>query len=410
MKSERAFFFLRHNNDIDHITPVLYKWLSSESVPTDIIITTKRNLLDDYRIKYLKKYKNARIFHINDLFKKYSLSYIFNRFYFKYDGVLDNIFKKFPILGKIADRIIGNIADRIFRGADKGLVVFDWKITRFIQQILRIAKSRHFTSISLPHGDRPYISYLETIGDLNYSCLDSHKGLNIFDYVVVPNELCFKRHERWMEKDRIKVLGSPRYNDEWMGIISKLIEPFEADGSEGKLKIVFFLRNTNYPIFWNEVTRTIRLILQFPNIYLVVCHHPREVQRKKRRLTRKLDTKSDNLEFIYGGVSSGSLILWADLIIDLGTSAMWEAVKRGKPVLMLEYLHANYSTCAYYIKSSEIKCRDELYNTLQKFTKNKNHKFYDEKERRRFIKAMIDVTDPHVLERYSKFLKRCLNE
>ena len=39
-KPKKAFFFLRHNNDIDHVTPVLYKWLSTENIPTDIIITT----------------------------------------------------------------------------------------------------------------------------------------------------------------------------------------------------------------------------------------------------------------------------------------------------------------------------------------------------------------------------------
>ena len=66
----KAFFFLRHNNDIDHITPVLYKWLSTENVQTDIIITTKRDFLEDYRITYLKQFKNANIFHISDLFKK----------------------------------------------------------------------------------------------------------------------------------------------------------------------------------------------------------------------------------------------------------------------------------------------------------------------------------------------------
>lgn len=82
--------------------------------------------------------------------------------------------------------------------------------------------------------------------------------------------------------------------------------------------------------------------------------------------------------------------------------------EKNKPVLMPEYLYANYSTVAYYIKSTEMKCRDDLYNTIEHFLKDKNFKFYNEDERKRFIKEVIDVPDKYVLERYCKFLKSCI--
>ena len=77
---------------------------------------------------------------------------------------------------------------------------------------------------------------------------------------------------------------------------------------------------------------------------------------------------------------------------------------------MLEYLNANYSFIADFMKESEIKCRDQLYNTIQSFIKDKNRRFYNEDDRKRFIKEIIDVPDKNILERYCKFLKRCLNE
>ena len=77
---------------------------------------------------------------------------------------------------------------------------------------------------------------------------------------------------------------------------------------------------------------------------------------------------------------------------------------------MPEYLHANYSTVAYYIKASEIKHKDQLYDTIESFVKNKKRKFYNEADRKRFIKEIIDVPDKKILERYVKFLKSCLNE
>ena len=411
--SAKAFFFLRHNNDIDHITPVLHKWLSTENIPTDVIITTKRDFLDDYRINLLKKFKNARIFFLNDMFKKFSATHLFNLVYFKYTTQLDSLFYKIPIFRKIANKIIRHIANQIFKDESKGIVVFDWITTYFVKQMVKIAKERGFITVSLPHGDAPYVNYMIANNDFNYRCLDQYKYSNIFDYVIVPNDLFYKRFENYLQKNRIKVFGSPRYCDEWVDIISKFITPFDIDGSDEKLKIVFFLRSTGFPIFWEEVIRTIKLIMQFPEIYLVVKNHPRSSQ--SRRLEREIirvypdiRQKFDkNLKFIYGEHSSSSLINWADIMLDLGTSVTWEAVKQKKPVIMPDYLHANYSTISFYFKESEIKCRDQLYDTLQKFMQNKNLVFYNENERKRFIEKVIDVPDKHVLERYCKFLKSC---
>jgi hypothetical protein len=417
-KPSKAFFFLRHNNDIDHITPVLYKWLTTQTIPTDVIITTKRSLLNDYRIQLLKKFSHARIVYVNDFYNKYNWTYLFNYFYPKYTNNIDKLVKKSSFVQRKADAIIHRIADTLFKGIDNAIVVFDWTTTYFVQQMVKHAKQKNFTTLSLPHGDRPYISYFETLHDLNYSSLESYKPSQIFDYVVVPNTLCFKRYEQYMEKNRIQVLGSPRYSDEWMHIINESIQSYDVKESKGKVKIVFFLRNIGYPIFWDEVVRTMKLILQFPEIYLVVKHHPRNTTAKK--LTKTLlryypEVKKHlhtNIEFIYGSINSSSLMKWADIVLDLGTSVTWEAVKQKKPVLMLEYLHANYSTIAYYIKKAEIKCRDDLYDSLKQFIENKEtfKDFYDEAERRRFIKEVMDVPDKKVLDRYAIFLKKCLDE
>ena len=413
-KTIKAFFFLRHNNDIDHIIPILYKWLSTENISTEIIITTNRDLLSDQRIKYIKKYKQAKTYYINDLFKKSSLTYWFFRYYFKYNTRLDNIIKKNPTVKKIADKQIKKFTDKIFKETQNGIVAFDWTVTYFVEKINSIAKKKKFTTISLPHGDRPFANFMETINDWNYNCLDRYKQYDMFDYVVVPNNLCSKRYEKYMEKNKIKILGSPRYCKEWMDIYSKFIPPFNLEGSNKKLKIVFFLRNMGFPIFWEEVSRTIKLITQFPEIYLIIKHHPRNKQAKKMtkkligmypEIREKLDT---NLKFLYSKGNSSALVNWADLIIDLGTSATWDAIRQKKPVIMPEYLHANYSTVAYYVKGSEIKFRDELYDAVKGFVKNKNLNIYDEVERKKFIKEIIDVPDDKVLERYCKFLKTCV--
>ena len=75
----------------------------------------------------------------------------------------------------------------------------------------------------------------------------------------------------------------------------------------------------------------------------------------------------------------------------------------------LEYMHANRSTIAHYMRSCDIQCRDELYDWMQKFVADKNAEFYCEEERERFIREMVDGQDPFVLDRYVEFLKSCFN-
>ena len=238
------------------------------------------------------------------------------------------------------------------------IVVFDWTSIYFTQKIVEISKSKGFTTISLPHGDRPHYSLLETNEALNYDCLKSYEPMKIFDYIVLPNELNAKRYERFISPEKLKVLGSPRYCQEWMKILPNFIPEFKDDKGKGKLKIVFFLRNMGYPIFWDEVGRTIKLIMQFENIYLIVKHHPRN--RDAKGLTNRLLTKypelkqnlNNNLKFMYENVNSSSLLNWADLILDIGTSVTWDALLQNKPVLMIEYLSANYSTFSQSIRYS----------------------------------------------------------
>ncbi len=417
--TKKVFFFLRHNNDIDHVVPIIYKWLSTEKVPTDIVITTNKKYQDDYRIKYLEQFKHANIYYINDLFNRRSLiTFFFNIFYFKYETQFDHIIENFPIAKRFADKIIKNISKKIFKNTKESdaVVVFDWTFTYFTKHMVKLSKEKKFTTITVPHGDWPYLNYLVTKEDLEYSCMDHLSPLGMFDYNIVANKSTFLRHEKYHKKGTVKILGSSRYCDEWLDIHSKLVEPYKEEKSKEKLKIIFFLRNECYAIFWEEVIRTIKLILQFKDVYLIVKHHPRN--RISKRLTKKLldlypevkENVGKNLEFIYDDVNSVPLLKWADVVIDVGTSMTFEAVKRKKPVLMLEYVHSNISTVANYIKASEINCRDQLYDTIENLIKNKDTCFYDEKERQTFIKEIIDVPDKKVLERHVEFLKTCLYE
>ena len=408
---KKAFFFLRHNNDIDHITPVLHKWLSNEEIETHIIICDNKKYLEDYRIKYLKKFKNAKIYFISHLFEKYGWK---GKFYKKiYDLILyirSNFYRHWLLRKFLFSNKILRILDKdIFLGIDEGIVVFDWTANRFRHKIVKLAKKHGLVTISLPHGDEPSINYMIYNKDLKYDFSKrDYSRFKVYDYVVVPNQLIKKKRYLSFDQNKIKVLGSARFSDEWLDFIPKIRPTFNLDYGKDKVKILLFLRPPSFPIFWDEVARTIKLISKFPNTYLIVNHHPRGGGAlKELRNTRNIL----NVRHVITEIPSENLMDWADLIIDVGgTSAVWDPIKKGKPVLMPEYLHANYDTVSSYIRESEIKHRDELYKFLIKFTDNKNLKFYKTDGREKFIKEIIDVPDKNVLENYYAFLKDCLIE
>jgi len=421
--SGKALFFLRHYNDIDHMVPVIYKWLSLEEISTDVVVTTEPGFLSDFRIQFLRQFENLQTHFIDDFAEagereaeprdtgtdRVSRPNPVRR----RRGIWNRLFHRrppAPIQVPHDEPFVENMLNAVFENVDRGIVVFDWTYKDFVRLVVEAAKGRGLTTISLPHGDRPYCSRLETLDALDYSHMEGYAPGAMFDYTVVPNALCAERYTPYMGSDRVKVLGSPRYNDEWLDIISTLIPAYDPEKGLGKLKIVFFFRNLNYPVFWGEVARTTKLILQFPDVYLIVKYHTRKGRaRELIEAYPEVDVDAiPNLEFVDYDVHSVSLLKWADVVLDPGTSVTFEAVKCRKPVLAMEYLVANRTTIGYYMKSCDVRCRDDLYDWIERFSRNGTADFYDETDRQRFISQMIDVPDKHVLGRYVAFLKSCL--
>ena len=133
----------------------------------------------------------------------------------------DSIFKKYPITKKLANRYIKRVANKIFKGADKGIVVFDWTTTYFVQKVVKIAKEKKYITVSLPHGDRVYTSQLDKINDLDYNCLDVYRPADVFNYLVVPNKICSKRYINFLDENKIKSLVDQMFQNVPSGLGSK---------------------------------------------------------------------------------------------------------------------------------------------------------------------------------------------
>ena len=433
---KKALIFLRHYNDIDHIVPVIWKWSNVNNIKIVVIIDRSSKVLDDYRIRLIDDLENIRIFLLDDFLNKEQLRIKKNKKFKKKlrKNIIRTTLQFYKLLIKkiipversrscisvkdIYDRKLAEkILNRTMRDVERGLVVFDWisdnmtDYLYFAGNICNAAHRRNFKTVSLPHGDEPHYCRMIRKKEINYKSVDLYTSAkDLFDYIVVPNELCAKRYYKHMGKDRIKILGSPRFNDEWLSIIGSLLTPYKTNGDSGKLKIVFYLRSSAYPIFWEEVVNTMSLIKQFSNVYLIVVHHTRP--GSFHRLTDSYpDLKphvGENSRIVNTDIHSTSLIGWADVILDIGTSAVFEAIKLNKPVLELEYLHATYTTISHYMPKCVMMCRDHLYNTIKSFINNGCTNFYSDVEKEHFLKEVVDVPDSNVLDRYVRFMDRII--
>jgi hypothetical protein len=261
-----------------------------------------------------------------------------------------------------------------------------------------------YGTVSLPHGDSPHVSQLIRHREWSLKPDASFSAAWIFDKLVVPNELCATRFRPFLDDQSIAVLGSPRYCDEWLEKLAKLSPSSVLTRTGSQLKVVLFLRKSNFTTFWEEVIEVVCMIAAFPGVELVIKPHTRGGWKQsltKNAFVRRLP----NVSVAKDNVHSIHLMNWADVIIDLATSVVFEAIKAKKPVLAADYLHAGRSAQAHYMPETELKCRDDVYKRIEGFLSNSYDSFYVEKHRQRFITEMLNAGGPDVLPRYVAVLE-----
>ena len=414
----KALFFLRHYNDIDHITPVIYKWVDSGHV-CDVVLIGNSRFCNDYRIKFLSQLSGVRMAYLSDLLPRLE----FVRWFLQTLILIRSLRRPFigPIIATLAKAYDAKrrapvwhstaqrLLTRSFGDTREGVVVFDWIernssiCVEWVAVVLSTARAMGLGTVSLPHGDSPHASQLIRRRELRLAPDTTFANAGIFDKVVVPNELCSVRFRPFMDNQKLAVLGSPRYCDEWLAKLATLMPPSPLPRSGSQLKVVMFLRKSNFSTFWEEVGEVVRIVAGFPGVELVIKPHTRGGWQQS--LTRDASLRRLPNVSVAGDIHSIHLMNWADVIIDLATSVVFEAVKAKKPVLAADYLHAGRSALAEFLPETELRCRDDVYKQIEGFLAHGCDSFYIEAHHQRFLKEMINVEGPDVLSRYVALLE-----
>ncbi len=417
----KALFFLRHYNDIDHVTPVIFKWIKSGH-QCDVVLIGSATFRNDYRIHYLESLDGVRVSHIREIFSKLE----FFKWRLQMFLLTGNVRRLF-LLGSLAQsaaefyneekranlwrRTADLLLTRCFGDASGGVVAFDWVernsviSIEWIRTLIKMARDRGIGTVSLPHGDSPHANQLIRRGERQVGPDNTFSNAGIFDKLVVPNELCATRFRPFLDDQSIAVLGSPRFCEEWLAKLAEIMPPSPIKQSDSQLKVVIFLRKANFTTFWEEVGEVVQMIAAFPGVELIIKPHTRSGW--KQSLTKdKAITRLSNVSIAGDDAHSVHLMNWADVIIDLATSVVFEAVRMKKPVLAADYLIAGRSVIADYMPETELRCRDDVYEKINHFLLNGCDSFYLEAHRQRFLKEMLDGPDEAVLSSYVSLLEQ----
>jgi hypothetical protein len=201
---ERAILFLhRTYNDIDHITPVIWKAVGSGRHIYFMFVGL--SYLDDYRIQFLidtgaRHLSCPPLTWYHHRIRKWLVPYFCRR---------------------IADRLISyTIGTFLLKRNSIRVVASEWSGAfgrEMAEYILRPANRMRMPCVSLPHG---YIIWKNNeINELEVNLWKTKRKRpdfserNIFSAYVVQNDEARRYYvERGISREKIRILGSPRFS------------------------------------------------------------------------------------------------------------------------------------------------------------------------------------------------------
>ena len=350
-------FFVRDFNDIDHITPIVWK-LNRDKYPAAVYcLNPEYDIQGDYRLNFLKKSGVEVDFIYNVFDELLGRQHRILRFLFwqcrevqkgyEHNGrqelsIRSNVFRR---LAKKTENWLYNLlrrkyydsnwARKILERSQARVLCFDWIRPHkyVVEPLLKAAGAMDIPTVAVPHGVFLYTNDSVQTGSKRAGQFDRY---NHFDHVIVQNRLFKETIARsGVPEDKISVLGSARYCKEWMDQNNKILprKVKSADDNSGKLKVIFMTTRPHYRIDVERMLSTFNLLAKLDGMEIMVKPHTRSGKEGAIYDNIPLSNVAD--------MSSVELCDWADVTLVIASSIIIETLIRKKPTLYLKYLHEN---------------------------------------------------------------------
>ncbi len=410
-------FFVRAFNDIDHITPVAWKMRQDNLAVAVYCTNPEYDIQSDYRLNFLQGLGIKVDFLYNDFDQDLGLFHRIARFLMfrcyalsrragEYSRLSVKFFRE---SGKLLYLLLKTLCYRrqwargILEQSGAKALCFDHVRPRqyIVNFLLQAAGEKSIPALALPHGVYIYTNKLVKAGSTRESRYDK---FNRFDHIITQNELRKDDLSRaGVHREKIFVLGSARYCDEWMAQHRKIIPRMLPSNSEksGKLKVVFMTTRPQYRVDLDRMLKTFQILSNFDGIEVVIKPHTRT--GKEAHIYQNLALSS------FSEVSSVELSQWADVMLVIGSSILIEALTLGKPVLYLKYLHENTTQYEEMGACWTIEDEDELKQVLSSLLEKPHSVPYTDENVEKFLSEIIygGQRQRDVLKDYEQFIVNC---
>jgi len=414
-------FFVRHFNDIDHLTPVAWKMNKDDHPVAVYCMNPRYDYRSDYRLLFLKN-QGVTVDYLHNKFDRHRgmlhelLNSAVQRSYasqrsFGANGQSPPFYKR--LLGYVAGQA-GLLSYKLIRfgyydirwarsilkKSGARAICFDHVMPglHVVGALLKAAKEMSIPSFSLPHGIHLYTNEATKPKSTDARRFAKFNG---FEYIIVPNQL--RKHflvRSGVLGEKIFVLGSARYCDEWLAqnkkIIPRVIDPPKRNGQ--KLKVVFMPSKPQCKVDLDRLKATCSILAGIENINVMVKPHTRAGGEKYLFTKKNLPNASHIL--------TAELCEWADISLVVGSSVITETLMRRKPALYLKYLHENTTLFEELGACWTIHDENELKNALMSLQKNKTGVPYEEASVLNYLSEVVygGSVEKDVLGNYENFI------
>ncbi len=418
-------FFVRDFNDIDHITPVVWKMKRGNYPVAVYCLNPEYDIQSDYRLNFLKE-SGVRVDYIYNLIDLQSgwLLRVIRGIYLwclevqkgSEDKGRQQPASRSKALGRLAEKTAhrlykllrkkfydSNWAQNILEQSQASVLCFDWIRPHkyVVESLLQAAKAMSIPTVSLPHGVFLYTNDTVQTGSKKKGQFERY---NHFDHVIVQNRL-FKEtiSKSGVNADKISFLGSARYCKEWMAqnneILPRKIQ--SANDDSGKLKVIFMTTRPHYRIDVERMINTFNLLSKLEGIEVMIKPHTRSGKEADMYANLPLSNVAD--------LSSIELCEWADVTLVIASSIIIETLIRRKPVLYLKYLHANITEYEEMGACWTIGSETELQEALLSLRDGQRDLPYTDEDVNRWLTEIIYGGRPErdVLQEYQQFILNC---
>ena len=407
----RTAFFLRAYNDIDHIAPIIWKFIKKNQKPI-VIFHTDVEYQNDYRINFLQSEGEVEI--IRDL----DVEYV------KYEGSSKNpIFRlkrrlyrlkrnHNKLLGKIYKKYSFDCSKEVKFLSENGVsqCVFEWGTPfdrgEVINKYFIAAKGIGLTTLCLPHGCNMF-----THSDVNEGYrtmmikgeIPDQTNRTEYDYYIFQNPFRRDGFVKW-GCNPLKSLawGSARWCPEWQQLNQKICPDFipEKDAGE-RYRIVFMQYQSNYNIKSDLIWSLLSRIASNNKIQVVIKDSTRHGTNYSSNDFLKNYGSNDNVEFVGNEAHSPSLIEWSDCVIAFGSSIGVEVLCQDKTLINPHYLISNKTHFEKFNAALNAENEDGVLQYINKLIKKEDCEIDEISKKKLFTEFIYGGKESHdVLESY----------